>query len=108
MDVELYQAFLTIDKRKVKLTKSIAKQMPILDGKARWHGAEQGLPQPEPFCKVAGHVLNQMYDWMYLVEDEVAGLGWVAAMQVDTTYAEQIVKRGGWIDKPADVPTVFL
>ena len=55
-----------------------------------------------------GSVLGSTYRWLYLVEDEEAGLGWVAAMEVGIEFAEMVLERGGWVDKPADVPTVIL
>ena len=108
MEVRVSQVFLFVEDRKVRLTKSMARQFPILDGGKRWRAAEHGRPQPEPICKVTGKVLGQSWSWMYLVEDEVAGLGWVAAMQPDPRFAETILKRGGWIDEPGQVPTVIL
>jgi len=108
MEVKIYRASLTIEGRQERLTKSIAKQLPILRSMDRWQAAEKGEPQPEPICKVSGHVLEQMFDWMYLVEDPVAGLCWVAAMQPNENYAKAIIKNGGWVDHPEDVPTVIL
>lgn len=108
MEVQIYRAILIIEGRKEQFTKSRAKQLPILSGGDRWRAAEKGEPQPEPICKVAGKVLGQSYGWMYLVEDPVAGLGWVAAMQPNQKYAESILGRGGWVDHPEDVPTVIL
>ena len=108
MKVEIHRAILTIEGRKERLTKSIAKQLPILSGMARWRAAEYGEPQPEPICKVAGFVLGQTYKWMYLVEDPEAGLGWVAAMQPNEKYAAAIIEHGGWVDHPEDVLTVIL
>ncbi len=106
MKVRISRVFLTIEDREVRLTKSMAKQFPILDGAARWRAAEHGEAQPEPICKVAGRVLGQSWSWLYLVEDEVAGLGWVAAMQPDPRLADTIVEHGGWVDDPSQVPTV--
>lgn len=108
MKIRTSQVFLMVKDREVRLTKSVAKQLPILDGQARWRAAERGEPQPQPICKVIGKVLGQNWSWMYLVEDDVAGLGWVAAMQPDPRFAEMIVERGGWVDDPAQVPTVIL
>jgi len=108
MEVKIYRASLTIEGRKERLTKSMAKQLPIQPWGDRWRAAEKGEPQPEPICKVSGHVLEQMFDWMYLVEDPIAGLGWVAAMQPNEKYAKAIIERGGWVDHPEDVPTVIL
>ena len=102
MDVEIYRAVLTIEGRRERLTKAIAKQFPALSGRIRWQAAEKGEPQPEPICKVAGHVLGEQYTWMYLVEDPLAGLAWVAAMQTSEEYAEVIVANGGWVDHPEE------
>jgi hypothetical protein len=109
MKVKVYQAILTIGKRQVRLTKSIAKQLPILDGRKRWRAAEQGEPQSEPIAKVIGKTLGEdLHIWMYLIEDPEAGLGWVAAMNPHPDYAKDIVERGGWIDHPENVPTIIL
>ena len=108
MKVEIYRAILTVEKRKERLTRTIAKQLPILDGKRRWDAAAEGKPQPEPICKVAGKTLGQPYRWLYLVPDEVAGLGWVAATEMHPEMAKAVITRGGWVDNPSKVPTVIL
>jgi hypothetical protein len=108
MEVDIHRVFLTVEGRREKLTKSIAKQLPTLDGKLRWRAAELGEDAPEPICKVMGSVLGHTWDWMYLVKDEAAGLGWVAAMQIDEDFAVTIIERGGWVDDPSKVPTVIL
>ncbi len=108
IQVNVHRAYLVIEDRKEKLTKAIARQFPILEGRQRWDAALAGEPQPEPICKVRGEVLKQPFNWMYLVEDEEAGLGWVAAMQPDEKFAETILARGGWVDEPSQVPTVIL
>ena len=108
MKVEIYRAILTVEKRKERLTRTIAKQLPILDGKERWDAAANGEPQPEPICKVAGSTLGQSHRWYYLVPDEEAGLGWVAATQMHPKMAEAVIAKGGWEDNPSEVPTVIL
>jgi len=108
MEVEVYQAILTVEKRKVRLTKSIAKQFPVRPAMDRWRAAEKGETQPAPICKVPGSALGHPFEWMYLIEDPVAGLAWVAAMQPRADFAKAIVDRGGWIDHPDDVPTVII
>jgi hypothetical protein len=82
IEVQVFQAALLVEGKRVRLTKTIARQFPILDGRKRWDAAVVGEPQPEPICKVAGKVLGTSYTWMYLVEDAEAGLGWVAATQM--------------------------
>ena len=108
MTIEIYRASLTVEKRKERLTRAIAKQFPILDGQKRWNAAEDGEPQPEPICKVLGKTLGQSYRWLYLVPDEVAGLGWVAATEMHPKMAEAVIAKGGWADNPSEVPTVIL
>lgn len=110
MEVEIYRVTLTIEKRKVRLTKAIAKQFPILDGGKRWRAAERGEEQPTPSCKVRAKVLNKdsYRNWLYLVKDNEAGLGWVAPCVPMDSFALSIVKSGGWVDTPAEVPTVIL
>jgi len=108
MKVEICRVILTIEKRKERLTRAIAKQFPILDGNKRWDAAENGEPQPDPICKVAGNTLGQSHRWYYLVPDEVAGLGWVAATQMHPRMAEAVIARGGWVDNPSEVPTAIL
>jgi len=108
MEVEIYQAYLMIEGKRVRLTKAIAQQLPILDGRKRWDAAMVGEPQPEPICKVAGKVLGERYAWMVLVPDEEAGLGWVAAVQPSEEMARRIVEHGGWVDDLSQVPTVIL
>lgn len=93
IEVQVFQATLLIEERRVRLTRSIAKQLPILDGHKRWDAAVDGEPQPEPICKVAGKILGQSYSWMYLVEDPEAGLGWVAATQMCEGMAEKVLEQ---------------
>ena len=108
MKVKIHEVTLIVNEKERRLTKSIAKQFPILDGDKRWRAAEKGQPQPEPICKVLGSVLDSTHRWLYLVQDEVAGLGWVAPCEAQRDFARVIVERGGWIDVPANVPTVIL
>jgi hypothetical protein len=108
MQVNIHRAYLVIEDRQEKLSKALARQLPILDRTQRWDAAMAGEPQPEPICKVKGEVLKQPFNWMYLVEDEEAGLGWVAAMQPDERFAKTILSKGGWVDEPSQVPTVIL
>ena len=74
----------------------------------RRRAAELGEPQPEPICKVMGSVLGSTFKWLYLVQDDEAGLGWVAATEMGIEYAEMVLERGGWEDEPAKVPTAIL
>ena len=108
IEVQVFQAYLVVEGKKVRLTKAVAKQFPTLDGKKRWDAAYAGKPQPEPICKVMGKVLGQIHEWMYLVEDPVAGLGWVAATQMIESMAVSVLEQGGWVDTPENVPTVIL
>lgn len=108
MEIEIYRAFIVVEERKERLTKAIAKQLPILDGKKRWDAAQAGEPQPRPMCKIVGKTLDQPYRWFYLVPDEEAGLGWVAATEMHPKMAETVIARGGWVDNPSEVPTVIL
>ena len=109
IEVQIHRAYLVVEGKRVKLTKSIAKQFPVLNATARWDAAVMGEPQPEPLCKVAGKVLGEeLYAWMYLVPDEEAGLGWIAAMQPSEGMVQRILERGGWVDDPSRVPTVIL
>lgn len=109
MKINLYEATITVNEKERRLTKAIAKQFPIISGRERCHNLETGIAQPEPLCKVAGLVLGkELWTWLYLIEDEVAGLKWVAVNELDPGYKKIIVERGGQIDDPAAVPTVIL
>ena len=50
MQVKVHEVTLTVNERERRLTKAIAKQFPILDGKGRWRAAELGQSQPDPIC----------------------------------------------------------
>ena len=108
MRVKVHEVTLTVNEKEKRLTKVIARQFPILDGRERWRAAELGQVQPEPICKVMGSVLGSTHRWLYLVSNEEAGLAWVAATEMGIEYAEMVLERGGWVDKPADVPTAIL
>lgn len=87
---------------------SHCQAIPHLGGKKRWDAAAEGKPQPEPICKIAGKTLAQPYRWLYLVPDDEAGLGWVAATEMHPRMAEAVIAKGGWADSPSEVPTVIL
>ena len=105
MKVEVFQAFLTIEGKRLRLTKAIAKQFPICAGTVRMVAAGQAK---DPICKVRGAVLGRTFGWLYLVEDAVAGLVWEPACIYRGEYAERMREKGYNVDEPALVPMVIL
>ena len=103
MKVEIYQAKLVIEGKEKVLTKAIAKQFPVRPTDTRSHGEPK-----EPLCKVRGKVLGHICSWLYLVEDEVAGLAWEPAVLFSADYGAKMREAGHHVDDPASVPTVIL
>lgn len=119
MKVKVYLAYLVVNEKEVRLTKSIARQFPLLDARARLRKAEAGEEAREPIGKVRikalGHPETSGYKgvwaprgWVYLVEDAEAGLAWVSPIVPMAKLAEAIMKAGGWVDHPEEVPTIIL
>jgi hypothetical protein len=109
MQVKIYEATLTINEVERPLTRKMARQFPVLDHAARFDAAMVGDAQPVPILKVAAATLSvTMYKWLYLVEDDESGLGWVAPVTVAAEFGAKVVEGGGWVDNPANVPTVIL
>jgi hypothetical protein len=108
MDVQIYVAKLVVEGVSKNLTKTVAKQFPILPRRDRWDAATSGQTQPKPICKVNGKTLSEPSDWLYLVEDKTAGLAWVVPAIFHTAYTETVLERGGWVDHPEEVPTIIL
>ncbi len=109
MQVKIHQAELLISKKFVKLTKSVAKQFPILDARDRWFKMESGEDVPVPICKVNADTIKPKYPWTWLYLIEIPnGLAWVAANEPGPEYAATVAERGGYVDVPESVPTVIL
>jgi len=109
IEVEIYKAVLVIEERRVPLTLKIAKQFPV-DFQIRPRQAETCKPKNNDVvvCKVPGPVLGyDSYQWLYLVTTE-NGLAWHAPAHYVPRVAERIVKLGGWVDNPEEVPTIIL
>ena len=99
MEVQLYQAFLTIEGKKVKLTKSIARQFQL---HLRDWGRMRKIAHHEPFdsaiCKVQAKLISRdLTGWLILVPNDESGLMWTRAVRA---------QEGG--DKLKDIPTVIL
>lgn len=108
-EIEIHVAYLVIEGKRTRLTKSLAKQLPVHNAQARWNAALRGEEQPKPLCKIMGEVLDKpLVSWLLLVPDEEAGLAWVAAIQPSPEMAAAILQKGGWVDEVAEVPTVIL
>jgi len=108
VDVQIFQAKLTIEEKTVKLTKSVAKQFPIRSGRERWDAVVKGKDVPQPLGKVAGKMLGAVGEWLFLVKDEEAGLVWVPPTSFFSALAEQVRARGNKEDNPSEVPTLIL
>ena len=108
MLVKIYQATIVIQKKERRLTKAVAKQFPFQHWEIRWNKAIRGKVARGPLCKVAGKTLRQAHTWLYLVEDKEAGLAWVPAVIPPDHMRQAFRERGGWVDDPAQVPTVIL
>ena len=112
VEVEVVRVFLTVEKKKVRLTLPVAKQFPILQRTQRWLAAVDGEPQPEPICKIQSKVLGRSYPraykWLYLVQDEEAGLAWVPPVVFQPDARERTLAAGGWCDNLRAVPTAIL
>lgn len=104
MKVKIYQAKLVIEGREKALNKSIAKQFPVRPVDARMVSAGQAK---EPICKVWGELLGRI-GWLYLVEDEVAGLAWEPPVLYGEDYGAKMREAGNHVDDLASVPTVIL
>lgn len=119
MKVKVYQARLIVEEKEVKLTKSVGRQFPLLDGRARNDRAREGLEGKKPIGKVRiqalGHPDTSGYSkpwaprgWLYLVQDDEAGLAWTPIILPVPGLAKRMLEAGGWIDHPEDVPTIIL
>ena len=104
MEIEIYRAYLVIESKREKLTRTIAKQFPIRPGNAR----SLYSPNKEPICKVRGATLGHIATWLYLVQDEEAGLAWEPANMVREDLVKDFRAKGWHVDTPEDVPTVVL
>lgn len=114
MEIELYRAVLVVEKKKIKLTKAVARQFPLIDGYTRLRKAQTGQEAEEPIAKVRAQALKHpdaselAGGWFYLVEEEEGGLAWTPAITPMAKYAEKIIEHGGWVDHPENVPTIIL
>ena len=76
MQVTVHVATLTIEEKTSKLTKVIAKQLPIQSWDTRWDAARANEPAATPLCKVNGSTLGNSAPWLLLIQDAEAGLIW--------------------------------
>lgn len=104
MKVDVYQAVLTIEGKKKVLNKAMAKQFPVCSSDARLVDRDDAR---EPICKIRGEVIGRT-GWLYLVEDEVAGLVWELAVTYGEDFGRKLWERGHNVDDPSQVPTVIL
>lgn len=111
MKVQLHQAFLIVDEKPVKLTKSVARQIPVETEAKRWDRMTGRSKEPvrEPICKIRGATMAEAWPWLYLVVDDDGELVWtVPYWPMDAKMRQGIVDEGKRIDDPSSVPTVFL
>ena len=108
MDISLYVLKIEVMGKQTELTLKIAKQFPILDFNLRYDQAIEGWEfSPNPICKINAKTLGIIGEWLYLVEDEMAGLAWVRPV-IFAIDEEKIIERGGWVDHPEKVTTIVL
>lgn len=108
MEVQVSIASLVVEGKAIRLTKSVAKQFPLCSGQERQRAGDKGEEAAEPIAKVMGQTLGAHCSWLYLVQDDEAGLAWQPANVVGPDYERRVVERGGWVDHPEEVPTIVL
>lgn len=74
MKISVIQARVVTEEGSIKLTKSVAKQFPII-----WDDAHEIVREEDPpICKVRGVVLGEKrIEWLLLYPDEMDGYAWV-------------------------------
>lgn len=107
MEVQVHRAFLTIEGRKVRLTKAIASQLPCHRRTYYERSARiaRNLPVPKAICKLMAKVLDRHdHGWLILVPDPIAGLVWTRPAVLPDKEPDDTRR---WDDLQA-IPTVVL
>lgn len=109
MEVEIHRAFLTVEGRKVRLTKDIARQLPLRHGATseRFYGIAAGKPVPQGICKILARVYDRdLRGWLILVPDVLSGLAWTEPVVMPKVPQETDADKA-W-DDLRQIPTVVL
>lgn len=108
MEVAVHRAVLTIEGRKVRLTKDIARQLPLRSWVAneRHRRIEAGRPVPKAICKIMAKVFDRhRAGWLILIPDAIAGLAWTGP--VIAPPDKKLDDTRAW-DDLRSIPTVIL
>lgn len=109
MEVAIYQASLTVEGRRTRLTKAIAKQFPV----HHWYDGDRsakvsaGHSVPSALCKVqASTLVRDTGGWLILIRDDVAGLLWTRPAPCSPRLSDPQTDKA-W-DDLVKIPTVIL
>jgi hypothetical protein len=108
MEIQICRAYIVTEEGRTKLTKTIAKQFPILPGNSRARRLESGEEVEVPLCKILGKTLGDSNHWLYLIPFKMTGYAWVQVNELIANYEALILERGGQVDDPSKVPMAIL